>query len=77
MSFTKGMNLHSLNFITIVLLFSLTLSNVGELSWYSWILRERIQVQKRERINPLSLNSDQDQFSPNNIHTLSIDKLWE
>ena len=32
MSFTKGMNLHSLNFITIILLFSLTLSNVGELS---------------------------------------------
>ena len=28
-------------------------------------------------INPLSPNSDQDQFSPNNIHTLSRDKLWE
>ena len=28
-------------------------------------------------INPLSPNSDQDQFSPNNIHTLSTDKLWE
>ena len=26
-------------------------------------------------INPLSPNSDQDQFSPNNIHTLSTDKL--
>ena len=25
--------------------------------------------------NPLSPNSDQDQFSPNNIHTLSRDKL--
>ena len=25
--------------------------------------------------NPLSPNSDQDQFSPNNIHTLSTDKL--
>ena len=28
-------------------------------------------------INPLSPNSDQDQFSPNNIHTLSRNKLWE
>ena len=25
--------------------------------------------------NPLSPNSDQDQFSPNNIHTLSRDQL--
>ena len=25
----------------------------------------------------LSPNDDQDQFSPNNIHTLSRDKLWE
>ena len=31
MFFTKGMNLHSLNFITIIFLFSLTLSRVGEL----------------------------------------------
>ena len=28
-------------------------------------------------LNPLSPSSDQDQFSPNKIHTLSIDKLWE
>ena len=28
-------------------------------------------------LNPLSASSDQDQFSPNNIHTLSTDKLWE
>ena len=28
-------------------------------------------------LNPLSPNSDQDQISPNNIHTLSRDKLWE
>ena len=27
------------------------------------------------RINPLSANSDQKQFSPNNIHTLSRDKV--
>ena len=27
--------------------------------------------------NPLSSNSDQDQFSANNIDTLSTDKLWE
>ena len=26
-------------------------------------------------VSPLSPNSDQDQFSPNNIHTLSTDKL--
>ena len=26
-------------------------------------------------INPISPNSDQDQFSPNNIHTLSRDML--
>ena len=26
-------------------------------------------------LNPLSPNSDQDQFPPNNIHTLSRDKL--
>ena len=26
-------------------------------------------------INPLSANSDQQQFSPNNIHTLSRDKV--
>ena len=25
--------------------------------------------------NPVSANSDQDQFSPNNIHTLSTDKF--
>ena len=28
-------------------------------------------------INPLIPNSDQDQISPNNIHTLSRDKLWQ
>ena len=27
------------------------------------------------RPNPLSANSDQDEFSPNHIHTLSTDKL--
>ena len=27
--------------------------------------------------NPLSPNSDQDQISPNKIHTLSRGKLWE
>ena len=26
-------------------------------------------------LNPLSPNSDQDQFSPDNIHTMSRDKL--
>ena len=29
------------------------------------------------QLNPLSPSSDQDQISPNNIHTLSRDKLWE
>ena len=33
--------------------------------------------QLHEQFNPLSANSDQDQFSPNNIHTLWTDKLWE
>ena len=28
-------------------------------------------------LNPLSPNSAQNQFSPNDIHTLSTDKLWE
>ena len=28
-------------------------------------------------VNPLSPSSDQHQISPNNIHTLSRDKLWE
>ena len=27
------------------------------------------------RINPLSTNSDQQQFSPNDVHTLSRDKV--
>ena len=31
--------------------------------------------QLHEQFNPLSAKSDQDQFSPNNIHTLSTDKL--
>ena len=30
-----------------------------------------------ETFNPVSPNSDQDLFSPNNVHTLSRDKLWE
>ena len=32
---------------------------------------------QKKSLNHLSLNSDQDQFSPNNIHTLSRDKKWE
>ena len=36
-----------------------------------------IQLSSNYCINPLSSNSDQDQFSPNNIYTLSTDKLWE
>ena len=34
------------------------------------------QVQSNP-VTPLSPNSDEDQISPNNIHTLSRDKLWE
>ena len=30
-----------------------------------------------QEINPLTANSDHDQFSPNNIHTLSTDTLLE
>ena len=29
----------------------------------------------KSRLNPLSPNSDQQQFSPNNVHTLSRDKV--
>ena len=32
---------------------------------------------QKKSLNPLSPSSDQDQFSPNNIHTLSRYKLWE
>ena len=52
----------------------------------SWYLSYRISVLRSVRItvkenllnrllNPLSPNSDQQQFSPNNIHTLSRDKV--
>ena len=43
----------------------------------SFIVHNRLALTKLERhvINPLSRSSDQDQFSPNNIHTLSIDEL--
>ena len=34
------------------------------------------QINFNNPFNPLSPNSDQDQFSPNNIHTLPTDKLW-
>jgi len=32
-------------------------------------------VLSHTHVNPLSPNSDQQQFSPNNIHTLSRDKV--
>ena len=38
-----------------------------------WLQNQKIKY--RVLINPLSPNSDQDQISPNNIHTLSRDKL--
>ena len=43
----------------------------------SFIVHHQLTLTKLERhiINPLSPNSDQDQFSPNNIHTLSRDKV--
>ena len=41
------------------------------------MLQKNNNSQLHEQFNPLSANSDQDQFSPNNIHTLSTDKLWE
>ena len=42
--------------------------------WYPFHIPNRC---KCTVFNPLSPNSDQDQFSPNNIYTLSTDKLWE
>ena len=36
---------------------------------------EKISSNSIVFINPLSPSSDQDHFSPNNIHTLSTDKL--
>ena len=37
-----------------------------------WLLRPRVWI---TQLNPLSANSDQQQFSPNNIHTLSRNKV--
>ena len=34
-----------------------------------------MQAQDSRDLNPLSPNDDQQQFSPNNIHTLSRDKV--
>ena len=34
-----------------------------------------VRTAQKNSINPLSPNSDQDQFSPNNIHTLSTDRF--
>ena len=34
-------------------------------------------IERPTSINLLSPNTDQDQISLNNIHTLSRDKLWE
>ena len=36
-------------------------------------VRSRVNVTRE--LNPLSPNSDQQQFSPNNVHTLSRDKV--
>ena len=36
-------------------------------------VRSRVNVTRE--LNPLSPNSDQQQFSPNNVHTLSKDKV--
>ena len=42
------------------------------------MLHGRVEIQNFfSSVNPLSPNSDQDQFSPINIHTLSTDKLGE
>ena len=41
------------------------------------VLSGHLTIPQGWPLNPLSPNSDQDQFSPNNIHTLSRDRLWE
>ena len=38
-------------------------------------MREKSGSQFSDTVNPLSPNSDQQQFSPNNVHTLSKDKV--
>ena len=47
------------------------------MAWYSEEMIDFGHSWNLEGLNPLSANSDQDQFSPNNIHTPSTDKLWE
>ena len=44
--------------------------------FFSLIIKKKNKT-KNIQLNPLSPNSDQDQISPNNNHTLSRDKLWE
>ena len=43
----------------------------------STILYSLTQLKTHMLFNPLSLNGDQHQFSPNDIHTLSKQSLWE
>ena len=48
------------------------------LRWLNWISQGGYQPSSSVDyvvINPLSPNSDQNQFSPNNIHTLSRDYI--
>ena len=48
------------------------------LRWLDWIFQGQYQPSSSVDyviINPLSPNSDQNQFSPNNIHTLSRDYI--
>ena len=44
-------------------------------STWKWRLPFAVNVTLNLSINPLSPNSDQQQFSPNNLHTLSRDKV--
>ena len=50
---------------------------VTPLSRLSLVVNPLNNLMFGKMFNPLSPNSDQDQFSPNNIHTLSRDKLRE
>ena len=51
---------------------------VISLRWWTTLLKEKqclIYSPSDALFNPLSTNSDQHQISPNNIHTLSRDKV--
>ena len=55
--------------------FSLLTFYSEKFSTWNWRLPFAVNVTLNLSINPLSPNSDQQQFSPNNLHTMSRDKV--